>query len=280
MITEGAYGLQIIRKPPVMRLNELPAGIEWQPVTVNTAVHIEDAPASTTTVAFDGNSAAAYRFEGGGAALMWRDPPEATFVLPNAVDEEVVPHPLLAAAGAVFGYWEGREAYHAGAFAAGGGIWAVCGEKGAGKSTLLAYLSAQGVPVFADDLLVLDRLRALAAPRTVDLRLDAVDALGLRDVALPVRGRGRLPLDPVPPEAPLRGWLFLTWGDRVARTPIPAAERIRALGGQRTFVGGTPTVDPARILDVAALPMFRLQRPWDWMSLPAAAREALAIARG
>jgi hypothetical protein len=57
----------------------------------------------------------------------------------------------------------GREALHAGAVATPAGAVAIAAQAGGGKSTLLAALLARGLPLVADDVLVLEG-RAEAAP--------------------------------------------------------------------------------------------------------------------
>src|SRR5581483_4714078 len=107
-----------------------------------------------------------------------REPASATFRTRDALDGRALLHPYLGAAASVAAAWHGRESLHAGAFVHRGRAWGVLGERTAGKSSLLAVLHELGRPIVADDILVLDGLAALAAPRSVDLRREAAEARG------------------------------------------------------------------------------------------------------
>ena len=72
-------------------------------------------------------------------------------------------HPYLAPVALVMARWLGREGFHGGGIVAGGGVWAVLGDKTAGKSTTLAWLARAGVGVVSDD--VPDRRRRDRARR-------------------------------------------------------------------------------------------------------------------
>ncbi len=146
-------------------------------------------------------------------------------------DDRALVHPHLAGVAAVAAHWLGRESFHAGAFVAGGGVWGLLGERGAGKSSMLASLALAGVPVVSDDVLVLDSRTALAGPRSIDLRsdasahLDAGEPLGV----IGGRERWRLPLAPIAPELPLRGWVVLGWDERTAVRQLQGSRRLTSL---------------------------------------------------
>jgi hypothetical protein len=133
-------------------------------------------------------------------------------------------HPHLAPGAAVLARWLGRETLHAGAVLAGGGAWAMLGDRESGKSSTLDWLAAHGHPVLADDLLVLDGSDVLAGPRCIDLRADAAQRLGAGEPlgVVGTRERWRLRLGPLASSAPLRGWGILDWGDDVAVEPVRA----------------------------------------------------------
>jgi hypothetical protein len=166
----------------------------------------------------------------------------------------------------VSAHWLGRETFHAGAFVAGGGVWGVLGDKEAGKSTLLASLALAGVPVVADDVLVLDDATALAGPRAIDLRagaarrLDAGEPLGV----VGERERWRLALEPVAAELPMRGWVALRWDGETAVCPVRGSERLRTLGAHRGARLYPP--DPGALLELSALPFVELRRERRWDS--------------
>jgi hypothetical protein len=184
-------------------------------------------------------------------------------------DEELL-HPLLSGSMSVFNLWNGRDAFHAGAFALGGGAWGVIGDRGQGKSSLLGYLATRGIPVLADDVLVEDRGDVLPGPAFVDLRPDAAHALGTgRDMGV-LGSRPRYRLDvPVPPlRTPLAGWLTLAWSDddRVEVRPVPVPQRLPLLYRNRSVLL-TPAT-PAGFVAYAAKPFYELRRPKRWDALP------------
>jgi hypothetical protein len=184
---------------------------------------------------------------------------------PLAADDLL--HPYLGPVGIAFGRWLGRETFHAGAFLSAGGAWAVVGPREAGKSSLLAALARRGVPVFCDDLVVIDGLDAFAGPRMLDLREWPPSHLAdERDVEPARRGtRWRVRLGAIAPVAPFRGWIFLRWGDAVRLERIPATVTLARVARWR----GRPELpsDPAHMLELAALPAWELYRPKGWHDL-------------
>jgi hypothetical protein len=194
--------------------------------------------------------------------------------------DEIV-HPRLGMLGAIYAQWlDGRMAFHAGAFVSGKGAWAVVGERHDGKSTLMAALALAGLPVLGDDTLVLDEMRCLSGVRCVDLRPDAAAHLGVRDTVVTVRrgARERLFLDGAPHEAPLAGWLFLKWADELGIRALPAPDRLARIARSQGWHRRGAT-DPARLLDLAALPAWELGRPRDWAHLPRVVGEVRELTR-
>lgn len=191
----------------------------------------------------------------------------ATFSGPALSAEDLV-HPYLGPVATVFSRWLGREAYHAGAFVAGGGAWAVVGPMEAGKSSLLAAMFAEGHDVLAEDILVVERGMAFAGPRAIDLRSPPspplADRIGVERVREGNRWRVRLP--PIPIAMPLRGWFHLSWTDRLAIERIPPRERLRLAAGLRGWSGMVS--DPQAVLELAALPAFAVGRPRSWELMP------------
>jgi hypothetical protein len=176
-----------------------------------------------------------------------------------------------------FARWDRRETLHAGAFvAAGGGAWALLGEKTAGKSTTLAWLAEHGAQVVADDIVVLSGGCALAGPRCLDVRDDASAHLEAGTPASMPRegGRNRVVLPPLRSEVPLRGIVYLEWGERTALERVPTAERIERLVVQRQ--GVSIHSDPVDVLDLAALPALVLRRPKGLGALDEAGEALLA----
>jgi hypothetical protein len=212
----------------------------------------------------------------GGWATIERAPARVTFRLPAAPPARDLVHPYLAPAAAVAARWAGRESFHAGAVIAGGGAWAVLGDKESGKSTTLAHLALRGLDVVADDLLVVDGDAALAGPRCIDLREGSADELGAGEPlgVVGVRERWRLTLGQVAPRVPLRGWITLAWADEVAVEALRGPERMLALLPFRSvqLVPGAP----GDLVDLSSLPVLRLSRPRRWAALDVAADRLLA----
>jgi hypothetical protein len=175
-------------------------------------------------------------------------------------------HPYLGPVGIAFSRWLGRETFHAGAFVAGGGGWAIVGGREAGKSSLLAALGARDVPVLTDDLLVLEGTKAFAGPRMLDLRTRP-DARLAGVTSEPARRgtRWRVRTGDVEPFVSLRGWFFLSWDERIAVERLEAASCLARLACWR----GRPELpsDPAALLALSALPCFELRRPRRWDGL-------------
>jgi hypothetical protein len=216
----------------------------------------------------------------GGWVGIDRSPGRAVYHLPARVDDGALLHPYLAPVALIAARWLGRESFHAGAFVADGGVWALLGDKEAGKSTALAWLAAHGHPVVCDDALVLDELTALAGPRSIDLRAESARRLGIGEPlgTVGARERWRLPLDPVPAELPFRGWVSLEWGDEVAVEPLRGAARLPALIPHRGVRIEPPR--PAALIEYAALAHLVLRRPRGWESLGEGVERLLeAIAR-
>jgi hypothetical protein len=212
----------------------------------------------------------------GGWATIERSPARVVFRLPAAPPARDLVHPYLAPAAAVAARWAGRESFHAGAVVAGGGAWAVLGDKESGKSTTLAHFALRGLDVVADDLLVIDRDAVLAGPRCIDLREASAQRLGAGEPlgVVGVRERWRLALGPVAPRVPLRGWITLAWADEVAVEPLRGAERMLALLPFRSvqLVPGAP----ADLVDFSSLPVLRFARPRHWDALEPGAERLLA----
>jgi hypothetical protein len=82
------------------------------------------------------------------------------------------------------------------------------------------------------------------------------------------RERWRAKLAPVAAEAPVRGWVALAWGPAVAVRPVPPADRLPRLLAHAAIV--PEPVNPADLLDLAALPMLVLERPRSFDALPSA----------
>jgi len=278
----GCYGFRL-QGAPAARSLLVDAPSDWPIVEVRTATTDgrEAAPALDEV----GPGRARLPLHGRGWMDVERDAPRITLHLPDRPADEELVHPYLAPGAAVLARWAGRESYHAGAVLAGGGAWAVLGDRESGKSSTLAWLAAAGHGVLADDLLVLDnapaagsagRFHAFAGPRCIDLRGDAAERLGGGEPLGVVgsRERWRLRLGPVPARVPLRGWIELAWADEPAVEPVRGAARLRTLIPYRSVRLEPP--DAAALVALASLPVLRFARPRRWDALPGAAGRLLA----
>jgi hypothetical protein len=265
----GVYGLEITGLRRSDLLNQLPARPAWPGVRVERRTH-------------RGHSASEDSFELGRAdvallegdrAILDRDRRSATLFTSAPADDGRMVHPFLSVVGAVFGWWLGRDLLHGGALSIGGEGWAVIGDQGSGKSSLLAQMAATGHPVITDDLVAIADGAILAGPRCVDLRPAALDLVDLRQPTQVVRtgDRHRISLGPAPPVAPLRGWIFLSWGSRLRARPLQPGERLRRLSAERSA--------GRKLLDFAALPGWELERPRNG-SLADAAELVVDLAAG
>ncbi len=215
---------------------------------------------------------ATLRLRSGGSVVVDRATERATFSLPAPPRAAALLHPHLASVAVVASYWHGRDSFHAGGFVSDGGVWGLLGDKGSGKSSTLGSLVLAGVPVFCDDVLVLDGKMALAGPRSVDLRTDAARRLGAGEPlgVIGERERWRLALAPVEPELPLRGWVTLRWAQGTTVRAMRGSERLRELLGHRALRLGPP--DPSTPIELSSLPFLELSRPRGWSSM----RDSLA----
>ncbi len=122
-----------------------------------------------------------------------------------------------------------------------------------------------GVPVLADDVLIVDRgLRALAGPRCIDLRREAALALGIGESIglVGTRERWRTPLGQVPCEVPLGGFVCLEWGE-AAVSRLSPKERVRMLYANQALLLGEQRDSAmlSSLMELFALPMIRMRRP-------------------
>ncbi len=197
----------------------------------------------------------------------WVDIERATrnskLFLPEMPTMPEIAHPRLGITGIVAAYWRGDHRFHAGAFIADGFAWGILGSKGDGKSSLLATLASMGIPVLADDVLIIDRrLRALAGPRCVDLRPEAALALGIgQSIGLVgARQRWRTRLGKVPCEVPLGGFVCLEWG-RTAVSRLSLEDRVRMLYANQALLLGEHRDSAISLMELFGLPIVRMRRP-------------------
>jgi len=194
--------------------------------------------------------------------------------LPQMPTPDAIVHPVATTPLALLARWRGDAALHAGAVVHDGGAYGICGGRGAGKSTTLALLARRGLPIAADDLLVVRHGDVLAGPRCVDLRHDVAarfpDARFLGIVG--ARERHRLSTPPAPARVPLRGIFLLEWGTGPElKASLLTLEERASLVHELDYAALVGLPHPEALLDLLALPMWRFTRPRDW----AASTEAL-----
>lgn len=254
----GAYGLTISGIDDARHLVDLADGPCWPEVTVGYS------ESSNPCENFLNHDIAQVLLANGECARLERIERRGTLLTMRPPDDGRMIHPFLSAVGATFAWWDGREAFHGGAFVHEGGAWLVLGDNGSGKSALLAHLALSDVPVLADDLVVVADGNVHAGPRCVDLRESARDALALEGRTTAVRGdaRFRLTLPAVQPTTPLRGFIFLRWADTAGVRALPPTERFPRLAAARAVSIHSPW--PQLLIDLASIPALELSRPQDW----------------
>ena len=250
----------------------VPAERAWPRIEIEVTI----SPATPPPVEQLDNRRALVRLRTGGWIEIDRASGRAAYLVHAPVSDDAIVHPFLAPVAIVVSHWHERESIHAGAFAVDGTVWGLVGDRLSGKSSLLAALATSGVDVLTDDLLVLDDLTAYAGPRTIDLRQDAAFALGQRESLgrAGARERWRLRLGAVPASAPIGGWIFAGWGDRIDLRRLRGVEVLERLLGSRG-IRATPN-DPTRFLQLSALPAWELQRPRSWSSLSQTVEDMLS----
>lgn len=272
MTERGAYGLRISGIGDARAL--MHAQPDWPHLRI--AVELGDPPVAAERVTED---RAEVILKTGGRLTVDRRQGLARYVVPRPLSDHELVHPFLAPAAAVMAHWLGRLSFHAGAFVAGGGAWGIVGDREAGKSSTLARLALDGHEIVADDLLVLEDGSAYAAPRSIDLRRDAADRLGV-GTALGVVGtrpRWRVGLPQVNDGLPLRGWIFLSWGAEPQTRRLAGSECLMRLAAN---VGLRRTGrDPGALLELASLPAWDFQRPRDWARMGESTERLLAVTR-
>ena len=257
----GAYGLRLENAEGARALL-VPASPEWPRLRIQRRIGQGDAETDWLS-----DRAALIKLQNGGEISIDRERGVSTFVLPRRVGTAELVHPLLAPVAAVMAYWLGRESFHASGFVASGGIWGLLGDRGSGKSTTVARLALEGVPIACDDLLVVEDGVAFVGPRSVDLRREAAEYLGVGEAlgVVGARERWRMRLGAAAQDR-LAGWIFLAWGQRVEAVRVPPAERLPRLHANRGV--NVPPQNVGTLLDLAALPSWELRRPPGWSSLP------------
>ncbi len=267
----AAYGFRIRSFPPATDLLN-PAPDDWPELEVTQVVE------ETTIFANKlDETSAVVGFLTGGGAFMDRTPRRATLHVPELLTHDELAHPYLAPLASAHAHWMGWLPFHAGGIVVGGRVWGIVGEREAGKSTLLAALAIRGVPVVADDLIVVDGDTVYAGPRTLDLRREAADRFGVgRELGVVgLRERWRFDLPPVALEVPLGGWVFPRWDGSISITRTPPAARITRLAPGRTVLN--PDIDALALMRLSAMPAFDFMRPPEWDDMDTGLDRLIAV---
>jgi hypothetical protein len=274
----GAYGLRVEGLEGAEDLL-LSVAEDWPLLTIRwiqeAAAGDGDDAEATATVSFSDGVAVA-RHGSSGTIEVEREPAVATFRIPRVRDPRALVHPYLGAAASIMARWLGREAFHAGAFMHAGAAWAVLGARTVGKSSLLGWLHARATRILADDVVVVDRGVAYAAPRSLDLREESAERLQLGEPLgrVGARDRWRVKLESVPSELPVAGFVFLSWSERLEVTTVLGRERLTRLATGLTIPG--QPANASELIKLATLPCLELRRPRDWNALDAAGEALLA----
>jgi hypothetical protein len=269
----GAYGLQLENVGAARELL-VDASPEWPRLRIDHRIGTSTAPLEWMT-----EKAALLKLQSGGEIALDRDRGVAIFSLPRPADAVELVQPLLAPVAAVTAYWYGRESFHAGAFVVEGRAWALLGERGVGKSTLVARLALDDVPIAADDMLILEEDLVHVAPRSVDLRREAAEVLGVGEAlgVVGARERWRLRVPQIVGQARLAGWIFLAWGERTEAVAVRPSDRLMRLSANRGT--NVPPRDAEALLELAFLPAYELRRPRSWESLTSSVDCLLDVVR-
>lgn len=273
----GAYGFGLVSADEF----QLPDLLEQPPEAGIVSVDYRNGSAVTDAyVVGDDRYLMANR--GGGRLEVTREPATVVCALPQAITPEAFVHPILTLPLSFLAYWRGNATLHGGAFLHVGRAWVVTGEREAGKSTLLAQLARRGVPIVADDLVVIDGQDVLAGPCCVDLRADTgrhfprAQSIGV----LGDRERYRLRTPPSPARVQLGGICLLEWADgSPALESLPLEQCLLLLHWQHYAAEIGPPV-PEQSLALLEHPIWRFRRGRDWAQADAALDHLLdALAR-
>lgn len=269
----GAYGLRITGVADARALL-VEARPDWPPLRL---VCEQGEPLATDETVTDQH--AELILKTGGRLTVDRRSGTARYAVPRQLSDDELIHPFLAPAAAVVAHWLGRMSLHAGAFVSNGAVWGLVGDREAGKSTTLAYLAMDGHEIVADDVLVLEGGSAYAGPRSIDLRRDCAEHLGVGTARgiVGARRRWRVPLPPIGDHLPFRGWIFLEWSSVLEAQRMSGSECLTRLMKNLTL--RMRVADPGALLELASLPAWELRRPRGWPLMRETSECLLSVAR-
>lgn len=201
---------------------------------------------------------------GGARAALFVDSGLALLDLAGEIPDGEVLHPWLAPTVCRYSIQLGRIVLHGGVVATGERAVAVLGDREAGKSTLVAYAASHGdeLSVLSDDLVVVEGHTVFAGPRCIDLRPSAAGLWrSFRSVPSRDGSRRRVFLPGCAESARLVGLVVLQWGQELALTRLTPSAGLAAVLPHLSAGQSRPAFE--RVLSLADLPVWRLQRPKD-----------------
>jgi hypothetical protein len=273
---DGAYGFRLVPTDPDLLLPDLVTQTESAPAVGLSWLHGSGRVDRETVE--DGAVLLIHR--GGGCLHVTRDPPAIVAALPLPCSPAAIVHPLATMPLSFLAHWRGRATLHGGAFLLAGRAWVLSGEQEAGKSSMLATLAQWGVPIVADDLVVIDGEEICAGPACVDLRPDtatrfpAARSLGI----VGGRERFRLSTPRAPARVPLGGVCVLAWSDDDDACIEPlAVEECLALLHAQHYAGRIGPPDPHQTMAILGKPMWRFTRSRSWDGAEAALAQLLTV---
>jgi hypothetical protein len=240
----AAYGARIASELPGSLL-ALSGADHWPSLDVVLEPDPEPSPAEHVFVTY------------AGPVCLSKDLDRVRLPVRGPCDVDLAVHPLLSTAAWMRARFLGLEIVHAGAVLTRQGAWLVLADKEGGKSTLLARLHAEGFPIVADDMAILDMGRVYAGPRCLDLRPDMGRALGMGRTVRNAERR-RVDLPPIAAEHQVAGILELRWSDQSDLSLVEPVERLTRL---IEASGRRPRRDPLELLELATLPFYLVERP-------------------
>lgn len=262
----GCYGLRLsgIRFDPRWTLPAPPGSAE-----LNVRVTAVDAPNPEGT-------SEVVELLGGARMCVNADASRATFHAdPQPTPVDLV-HPWLAPAAARRSLALGRLTLHGGLINANGAAVAVVGHREAGKSTVVAHAALSGLDVMTDDIIVWSEGRVFAGPRCVDLREGTAAHVGGHRLSSSREGtRRRLALGPTVWDAPLAAIVVLAWAETTSLQRVGPSERLAEL--QEHLACAMTTQARLSLLALAATPVWRLSRPYDFGQLDATVRSVAEL---
>ena len=192
----------------------------------------------------------------------------AVYALEQDVCDDDMVHPWLVPAVCEIAVARQCTVLHGGILEFGGAAIGIIGDRESGKSSILAQVATRHplLTVMADDLIVIRAQKVYAGPRCIDLRPSSITAFPQISTT-PSRSATRLRL--VVPSckaaARLIGFVELEWGPSLAIQPVRVADRLATLLPHMSTDLSRSNVES--VLDLASLPVWRLQRPRDWAVL-------------